>query len=71
MERRKFLALLGLSAGAAAVEQAVPLGRVWSFPKQIVLATPAQVRFIRFDVLYGFGELSQKVRFSGATPGPG
>jgi hypothetical protein len=51
------------------MEQVIPLGRVWSFPKQIVIASPAQVRFIRawdplrnmmvnrFDVLYGFGVL--------------
>lgn len=38
MERRRFLSLLGLGVAGIALEQAVPLGRVWSFPKEIAIA---------------------------------
>lgn len=31
--------LLGMGVGGLALEQVIPLGRVWSFPKKIVLAT--------------------------------
>lgn len=64
--RRGFLALLGLGGGAIALDAAIPLNRVWFFPKQIVIAQPANVRFMkawdmeqgrfvgRFDAMYGF-----------------
>ena len=39
MDRRKFLALLGLGVGGV-LQQAVPLGRIWSFPKKILIAKP-------------------------------
>jgi hypothetical protein len=38
MERRRFLQLFGLGVGGVALHQAIPLGRVWSFPKEIVIA---------------------------------
>ena len=37
MNRRGFLSLFGLGIAGIALEQAVPLGRVWSFPSEIVL----------------------------------
>jgi len=37
MHRRRFLTLFGLGSAAIALEQAIPFGRVWSFPKKIVL----------------------------------
>lgn len=37
LSRRGFLCGLGLVAGAAAISQVVPLGRVWSFPSKIVV----------------------------------
>jgi hypothetical protein len=37
MERRRFLLLLGLGVAGIALEQAIPLGRVWSFPKKIII----------------------------------
>lgn len=46
MNRRSFLALLGAVLGGVALEQAIPLGRVWSFPSK--LALPLDV----FDELY-------------------
>jgi hypothetical protein len=36
MNRRGFLKGIGLVIGGIALEQAVPLGRVWSFPAKIV-----------------------------------
>jgi hypothetical protein len=44
MERRRFLQLLGIGAGGIVLEQAIPFGRVWSFPKNIVIA-PQTLRF--------------------------
>ena len=35
MDRRRFLSLFGAGVAGIALEQAVPLGRVWSFPKKI------------------------------------
>jgi hypothetical protein len=37
MERRRFLGLLSGILGGIALEQAIPFGRVWSFPKEIVV----------------------------------
>lgn len=37
MNRRNFLAGLGALVGGIAIEQAIPLNRVWSFPRQIVI----------------------------------
>lgn len=37
MDRRKFLGLFSAGVAGIALEQAIPLGRVWSFPKQIVI----------------------------------
>lgn len=37
MDRRGFLRSIGLGIGGIALEQAIPLGRVWSFPKKIVV----------------------------------
>lgn len=37
-DRRGFLRLLGGAAMAVAMEEAIPFGRVWSFPSRIVIA---------------------------------
>jgi hypothetical protein len=70
LDRRKFLSVLGLGATAALAAEAIPFNRVWSFSKQIVLARPCNVRFIRafdmrenkmicrLDVLYGWNEVA-------------
>lgn len=44
MDRRKFLSFLGAGVAGFALEQAIPFGRVWSFPKEIVI--PNGNRFI-------------------------
>lgn len=36
MNRRNFLGLFGAGVAGIAIEQAIPFGRVWSFPKEIV-----------------------------------
>lgn len=78
LNRRSFLSILGLSGAAVAVEQAIPFGRVWSFPNQIVIAHPCSVRFVRaydplyhkmvsrLDVLYGWGTVTDD---TSAIPG--
>jgi hypothetical protein len=40
VDRRSFIGLLGAGIAGIALEQAIPLGRVWSFPKEIVVANP-------------------------------
>ena len=37
MNRRTFLSLFSAGVASIALEQAIPLGRVWSFPKKIVI----------------------------------
>ena len=37
MNRRSFLSLFGVGVAGLALEQAIPLGRVWSFPKKIIV----------------------------------
>ena len=38
MNRRGFLKMFGLAAGGVLLDQAIPNGRVWSFPKDVVIA---------------------------------
>lgn len=38
MNRRNFLSLFSAGVAGIALEQAIPLGRVWSFPKEIKIA---------------------------------
>ncbi len=38
MDRRGFLKFFSAGVAGIALEQAIPLGRVWSFPKEIVIA---------------------------------
>jgi len=42
MDRRGFFKLFGAGVAGIALEQAIPLGRVWSFPSKIVLPKPWQ-----------------------------
>jgi hypothetical protein len=37
MNRRDFLSLFSTGVAGIALEQAIPLGRVWGFPKEIVI----------------------------------
>lgn len=37
MNRRNFLSLFSAGVAGIALEQAIPLGRVWSFPKKIII----------------------------------
>jgi hypothetical protein len=39
MNRRGFLQLLGGTVAGLAIEEAIPFGRVWSFPSKIVIPT--------------------------------
>ena len=41
--------MLGFGVAGLALEQAIPLGRVWSFPKEIVIAPAAGNVFLRTD----------------------
>jgi hypothetical protein len=38
MNRREFFKRAGLAIGGIALEEAIPFGRVWSFPSTIVIA---------------------------------
>ena len=39
MNRRELFKSFGLTLGGIAIDQAIPLNRVWSFPSKIVLST--------------------------------
>lgn len=52
MDRRGFLKMLGIAAGGVALDAAIPLGRVWSFPKNIVIAAPRAVGNQFVDVVW-------------------
>jgi hypothetical protein len=41
MNRRGFISLLAAAAGGVVLDRAIPFGRVWSFPKNPVLANSA------------------------------
>lgn len=45
MNRRELFKSLGLTLGGIALEQAIPLNRVWSFPSKIVVSAP-QIKLI-------------------------
>ena len=47
MNRRNFLSLLTAGVAGIALDQAIPLGRVWSFPKKIII--PQGNRFLTTD----------------------
>jgi|SRR5579864_1335360 len=49
MNRRGFLEFVGAGVAGIALDQAIPLNRVWSFPKKIVLAREGVL-----DRPYGF-----------------
>ena len=44
MNRRGFFKALGAVVGGIALEQAIPFNRVWSFPKNIVIAQPKVIQ---------------------------
>ena len=48
MNRRNFLSLFSAGVAGVALEQAIPFGRVWSFPKEIVVP-----KFVGFDPAFG------------------
>ena len=49
MDRRGFLKLFTAGVAGIALEQAIPLGRVWSFPKEIVIAPCAGNAFLNVE----------------------
>lgn len=54
MERRGFLKLFSVGIAGLALEQAIPFGRVWSFPKNIVIAPSLDdinTRWINMEIL--------------------
>lgn len=60
MNRRRFLSLAGLSLGGIALTQAIPLGRVWSFPKKIVIGPkPPRGWEVAPDGLMSFDQQNQ------------
>lgn len=51
MDRRGFFKLFGAGVAGIALEQAIPLGRVWSFPSKIVVPK-RRIFGIDHDFLY-------------------
>lgn len=73
LSRRGFLSGLGTLIGGIALDQAIPLGRVWSFPREVkclnaasVLPALASYRVIYYDrvaldrlkLMFRFADLS-------------
>lgn len=48
MNRRGFLGMLGAAVAGIALKEAIPLGRVWSFPSKIVIP-PSGNQFLTTD----------------------
>lgn len=70
MNRRGFLKNIALGIGGIALEQAVPLGRVWSFPKDIVIAPKMELLHVPHNRWANFGGMlmpNDKVRLYGGT----
>lgn len=66
MDRRRFLSLLGLGAAGLALDQAIPLGRVWSFPSKIIAPTADQlfrVTGVQPDLVLGTGNIFLTTEF--------
>jgi len=59
LDRRRFLSLAGLGLGGIALTQVIPLGRVWSFPKKIVIAKPPRGWEVAPDGLMSFDQQHQ------------
>lgn len=47
MDRRGFLKLAGCLLGGVVLEQAIPLGRVWSFPNNIVIQPATDISWLQ------------------------
>jgi hypothetical protein len=76
MNRRGFLRSIGLGIGGIALEQAIPLGRVWSFPKKIVLPQYQYMELLHVPLnrWEDFGAMllpNDKVRLYGGARGGG
>lgn len=50
MNRRGFLGLFGAAIGGIVLEQAIPLGRVWSFPSNVIIA-PSSGKFFTMTMI--------------------
>jgi hypothetical protein len=74
MDRRRFLSLLGAGTAGLALADAIPFGRVWSFPSVIrlpgsILVPPgASVRFLRIYDVYRPAILSRVDVLFGFVP---
>jgi hypothetical protein len=69
MNRRGFLRSIGLGIGGIALEQAIPLGRVWSFPTKIVVSP--QCEFLTSHLGRSVLLPNDKVRLYGGARGGG
>jgi hypothetical protein len=49
VNRRGFLKLFGLAVAGVAIDQAIPLGRVWSFPSKIVIPSCADTIALQLE----------------------
>src|SRR5437899_5787975 len=69
MERRGFLQLLGAGVAGIALEQAIPLDRVWSFPKKIVVPglslAEMELRYLKPAICQLFNEIDDALYVKG------
>lgn len=68
MNRRNFLSLFSAGIAGIALEQAIPLGRVWSFPSKIAVLKPGDIISIasinRINPLFEIGDIVSIPAFS-------
>ena len=64
MDRRKFFKLFGIGVAGIALEQAIPLGRVWSFPSEIVVPTGNLFLRTEWITMESLRILEEHLRFS-------
>jgi hypothetical protein len=70
MNRRNFLSLFSVGVAGLALEQAIPFGRVWSFPKEIVIANPFTLELYSREYLAALKQMTAKfqARKAGELP---
>jgi len=68
MQRRGFLQLLGGTVAGIALEQAIPFGRVWSFPSEIII--PNQLLTIEFITRETLVILRRSLKFNSKLQRP-
>jgi hypothetical protein len=66
MDRRNFITGIGTLIAGIAIEEAMPFGRVWSFPKEIQIANATSSLLVGRNAFFN-SEFSQDIRLYGGA----